>query len=212
MLQLLRVGVVVVLGVPTVLGPTLASEVPEPSMMKRSVWERKPALTKYMVKQKGPYDAFVIHHTGTFYHQREKGKTAQEMRNIQMLHQGNKQRYRPGLKGKNWGDFAYHYFIDIDGTIAEGRSLKYEGDSGTNYNMSGRLLIVLQGHFDSDQPNDDQMRSLNSLVPWLAQKHSIDPTNITGHNDNTDKTECPGKNLKAKIPDLKLNAAKALAG
>ena len=77
-----------------------------------------------------------------------------------------------------------------------------------------RLLIVLQGHFDSDQPNDDQMRSLNSLVPWLAQKRSIDPNNITGHNDNTANTkvtECPGTNLKAKIPDLTRNAAKALA-
>ena len=133
------------------------------------------------------------------------------MRNIQKQHQGNKQRYRPGLKGKNWGDFAYHFFIDIDGTIAEGRNLSYEGDSGTDYDMSGQLLVVLQGHFDINEPDPRQLRSLESLVAWLSQQQRIDPNNITGHNDNTKQTECPGEKLKAYLPELKRKVTKARA-
>jgi N-acetylmuramoyl-L-alanine amidase len=188
------------------------AEIKQPEMITRATWEAKPANIKNMTpqpidkkKKKIVYKGIVIHHT-EIEQTNDKWvakSTAQKMRDIQDQHQHRQ------TDGKFWGDFAYHYFIDVNGDIAMGHDIKYRGDSGTKYDMNGLLLVVLQGDFDKDQPTDKQKASLDDLIAWLAAKHNVAPEGITAHKDHTDTT-CPGQNLYSYMGELKKKTAAAL--
>jgi len=187
------------------------AEIKEPKMMTRAQWKAEPANTKNMLRQPRVYKGIVIHHTEiaqTLDGWKTKS-TAEKMRDIQAQHQSHPHQYRPEMSGKFWGDFAYHYFIDVHGDIAMGRDIRYQGDSGTKYDMTGLLLVVLQGDFDKDQPTEEQLASLDGLVAWLAAKHKVAPERITAHKDHTETT-CPGQNLYSYMTELKKKTAAAL--
>jgi N-acetyl-anhydromuramyl-L-alanine amidase AmpD len=107
-----------------------------------------------------------------------------------------------------WGDLPYHFYIDAAGRIGEGRDVNYAGDSNTRYNTADRLQIVLEGNFDKDQPTPEQLRALDQLVIWLATKYRVPSSKISGHNDHA-PTDCPGRNLKSYLPQLRDKVTKA---
>jgi hypothetical protein len=196
----------------------------KPPIMTPAQWKAKPANTDNMVEQPKVdgvvvYKGIVVHHTQIA--QTLKGwatkSIEQKMRDIQRDHQTRVIKFAPGKTGTTWGDFAYHYFIDVDGRISQGRDIGYIGDSDTPYDPTGLFLVVLQGDFNHDRPTKRQLASLDSLVAWLAAKYGVDPVQITGHNDHLNPatkkpvaTDCPGAYLKAYLPELRRKTAAAL--
>lgn len=178
----------------------------EPSIMSRVQWKAKPARIETMLRHTVAVRGIVIHNTETPQAAWRKKTTDQKIRDIQAFHQTRAHLYRPEMRGKTWGDFAYHYYIDVGGEIAKGRDDLYQGDSGTRYEMDGLLLVVLEGKFDNEQPTREQLAALDRLVGWLAAKHGLKPEAISVHNDHA-PTTCPGKNLKSYIPTLKKKLA-----
>ncbi|MDE3059345.1 MAG: N-acetylmuramoyl-L-alanine amidase, partial [Bacteroidota bacterium] len=47
---------------------------------------------------------------------------------------------------KKWMDIPYHYLIDLDGTIYEGRDIRYAGDTNTEYDPTGHALVCVLGN------------------------------------------------------------------
>lgn len=188
-------------------------------MMTREAWGAKPANIANMLKHDGPYKGIVVHNTATPQAAWKHKTTKQKLQDIQFGHQKNPHLFRKDMikvQGK-WGDFAYHYYIDIDGQIAAARDPQYQGDSGTYYDMSGQLLVVLEGNFDKDPTNAKQLASLDAIVAWLASKHGLSADQITGHRQNfrvgttkTVSTQCPGANLEKYLPELRRKTAAAL--
>ncbi|MFT3980852.1 MAG: peptidoglycan recognition family protein [Ferruginibacter sp.] len=107
-----------------------------------------------------------------------------------------------------WADIPYHFYIDVNGTIAEGRELQYVGDSNTPYDPTGHALIVLEGNFNEEQLTEKQSASLEKLVVAIAKQYHISPDKISGHKDHA-STGCPGDHLYALIPHLKQAVAAA---
>lgn len=107
------------------------------------------------------------------------------------------------------GDIPYHYFIDSEGKIGEGRELKYAAYSNTNYStpIENHVTIVLDGNFEKDNPTDAQIFALTNLLKKLMQEHSVSLSNIKVHSDVAD-TKCPGKNLKTKLSEIKIELTK----
>lgn len=129
-----------------------AADVSPPPIAPRSSWmlPGAPFAPARMEKHKvGKYE-IIIHHTGTLTYLWRKKSAKEKMRDYHADHLTKTQRYRTiaGLKGQKWGGFAYHYLIDTDGTVSEGRDVQYLGDSGTDYDLSNRLLVVLHGDFE----------------------------------------------------------------
>ncbi len=106
-----------------------------------------------------------------------------------------------------WPDLAYHFIIGVDGTVYEGRPIGAVGDTATEYDPTGHLLIVVEGDFDHESPSPAQVESLSQMVAWASMYFDI-PT-ITGHRDHA-STTCPGDGLYALIDDGSL-AARAQA-
>jgi len=100
-----------------------------------------------------------------------------------------------GKRDKQWPDVPYHYLIAPDGRIFEGRDWHYEGETNTEYDTRGHLLVQLWGDFDKQKVTEEQLDSAVRLVAWLCAEHGISPSTIRGHKDWSTQTSCPGTDL-----------------
>jgi hypothetical protein len=166
--------------------PVLGAD--RPPVLSREEWKAKPPIAERMTRQT-PKE-IVIHHSGV--RQNKKLPLAQKLRGLQDFSQ----------KQKPWGDAPYHFYIGASGQIGETRSVDYQGDTNTPYDVKDRIQIVLEGDFDQEHPAPEQIAALKNLISWLRQTYGIAAAQISSHNDHT-STSCPGKNLKKLIPELK---------
>ncbi len=115
---------------------------------------------------------------------------------------------------KRWLDIPYHYIIDLDGRIYEGRKIEYAGDTNTEYNPTGHALIEVVGNFEDVQPNQKQLDATVDLMALLAAKHKVSIDTIAGHKDHSASTVCPGANLYHYLQDgyFRQKVALRLAG
>lgn len=106
---------------------------------------------------------------------------------------------------KKWIDIPYHYLIDLNGIIYEGRHLKYPGNTNTNYDPAGHLLICILGNYEVQKLKNIQLNTLIDLIAYFCHELNINPNAIKGHKDYTD-TACPGKDLYKYIEDGTITA------
>ncbi|RYZ70480.1 MAG: N-acetylmuramoyl-L-alanine amidase [Proteobacteria bacterium] len=172
----------------------------KPSILTRTQWgAREPVFKLSPQSVRG----LVIHHSGMpqdrthsfFDHLTSHQRAAQKPQ----LLAGGKMR-------QAWGDLPYHFIINWDGQIAEGREVKYAGDTNTHYDPANRILIDVEGNFEEIEPSPAQLQSLTKLTAYLTHRYQYSTRLITGHRDETTGTVCPGKNLYELIPEVILNA------
>lgn len=95
---------------------------------------------------------------------------------------------------RKWIDVPYHYLIDLDGNIYEGRDIRFAGDTNTEYDPAGHALVVVLGNYEEIEPAPAQLTAVSDVMALLARKYAIDPARIAAHKDFA-STLCPGKNL-----------------
>jgi hypothetical protein len=137
-----------------------------------------------------------IHHTGTA--QNFKRTIEQKMLALQQFSQRDDS-LDNGKKKPTWADVPYHFYVAVDGSVAEGREWKYTGDTNTTYDPTGHLLVVVEGSFDRDTLTTAQRRTLDTLIPALAHHFNIPAAALGGHRDYAE-TDCPGNHLYAELP------------
>ena len=98
-------------------------------------------------------------------------------------------------KTRLWVDIPYHYIIDLDGNIYEGRDIHFAGDTNTQYDPAGHALIEVVGNFEEVEPNPKQLDAVVNVMTMIAIKYKVPPEKISGHKDVASGTVCPGKNL-----------------
>ena len=166
-------------------------------ILTREEWNAQPP--KETVRRHIP-KYITIHHTGTF---QNPDKSATEK--LQAL---QKFSYTEGVLGdgvtpkKPWPDVPYHFYIAADGSVVEGRELQYEGDSNTDYDLTGHALVVVEGNFEKEKITDLQYKNLEKVVIALAKKFKIAAEDISGHKDQAGTT-CPGEDLYKLLPQLR---------
>lgn len=134
-----------------------------------------------------PYTgAIVIHHAGMT---RDRDMTVKE---IHDLH----------VHRNHWSGIGYHFVIHKDGYIEYGRPLEYAGAHALS-NNEFTVGICLVGNYNLAIPPEEQLYSAVQLTGALCNKYNIEAsdTTIFGHKDLC-KTDCPGKNLYALLPDI----------
>lgn len=111
--------------------------------------------------------------------------------------------YKYHSDSRGWGDIGYHYVIDENGQIYEGRAGGKHVVGGHVYchNVS-TLGIALMGNFEIEKPSQPQVKSLQWLLNYLSKSYSLDISKdvifhgreqkpIVGHRDLV-STACPG--------------------
>lgn len=107
-----------------------------------------------------------------------------------------------------WPDLAYHYLIDANGHVYEGRPVTAVGDTATDYDPTGHLLICCEGNFDQQEITARQYDALVAMLAWSVAEFDVSPEEIRGHRDLA-STTCPGDNIYSRFDDGSLLGAVA---
>ncbi len=174
-----------------------------------------------------PLQALTVHHTATDNGDPDPAATIRTM-------------YKKHTVDKEWGDIGYHFLIDGEGRVYEGR---FSGDDGmpahdgrgnvvtafhTTGLNSGNLGIALLGDLDKQPPTDAAFDALTRLLVVMARTHRLDPKShityknpvdgttmaartVNGHQDWYE-TGCPGGLMYGKLDALRQAVSDGLAG
>lgn len=89
-----------------------------------------------------------------------------------------------------WSDIGYHYLIDWEGRVLQGRPVDLLG-AHTDDNNEGSIGIALMGAFEQQHATAAQLEALRALAAWLTHLYGIPATKVLGHHDYN-ATACPG--------------------
>ena len=105
-----------------------------------------------------------------------------------------------GERDRDWWDVPYHYLIDLDGHVYEGRDWHYMGETNTTYDPSGHLLISILGNYNLQEPTQAQLNAIADVMAWAVRKFDVPLDSIKGHYQYA-QTDCPGRNLRKYLED-----------
>ena len=152
----------------------------------REAWGARNPAGRY---QEHEIKRLTLHHSGVLLSRNTKAP--RRIRSAQRYHQS---------KARKWPDIAYHYLLDLEGNIYEGRPERYRGDTGTRYDTTGHFLVCLIGNYSKQEVTGGQVEALASLLAWASKTFDAPPATISGHRDHA-ATACPGDFLYALIKD-----------
>jgi hypothetical protein len=131
--------------------------------------------------------------------------------------------YAYHANSRGWGDIGYHFMIDEDGQI-------YEGRAGGRYVVGGHAYcsnvatvgIALMGNFDIEQPTQDQIKALQWLLLDLSKQYKIDlSTQVDYHGIRMERivghgtlvsTLCPGYYVNQVMSQVRRHATDGSVG
>lgn len=99
---------------------------------------------------------------------------------------------------RGWPDIAYHVLIDRRGHIYRGRPIWARGNTATDYDPTGHLLVMCEGDFTRQRPTDRQVTALVDVLAWACVRYDVPVWRISGHRDHA-STACPGTHLHRLI-------------
>ncbi len=131
-----------------------------------------------------------LHHTGSSEPLRPEDDPAEKLRGLQSW----------GASDRNWWDVPYHYLIDLEGDIYEGRDWRYMGETNTTYDPSGHFLISVIGNYGRQEATAAQLAAIADLMAWAVARFDVPLDRIGGHYDYAG-TSCPGQHLRKYLED-----------
>ncbi len=114
---------------------------------------------------------------------------------------------RCGHRGRGFSDIGYHYIIDREGRVWEGRNLRWQGAHVSKHNEQN-IGILVAGNFDIQKPTSDQLEGLRQHVRTLKTRYTIPSARVLTHREwSGARTACPGKNLQASVVSARAKKA-----
>jgi hypothetical protein len=131
-----------------------------------------------------------LHHTGSAEPLQPHDDPAEKLRGLQLW----------GARERNWWDVPYHYLLDLDGRVFEGRDWRYIGETNTTYDPGGHFLISMIGNYERQEPSARQLEAIADLMAWALRRFDLPPDRIGGHYHYA-STGCPGRHLRKYLED-----------
>ncbi len=159
-------------------------------LVRRNEWNANPPTQSYI---KHTPKRITIHHTGANYPTKWEDALT-EIKVIQEYHQ----------QGRGWIDIGYHFLIDPQGNIFEGRPILAVGAHVANYNPDN-IGISVMGNYHPPVNNKITEKTISSIITlarYLKEQYEIQKTSFCAHRDLAN-TDCPGDNIYAKMDYLK---------
>ena len=144
----------------------------------RRAWGAEPPTRDFRRHQ---IERLTIHHSGGVL--RRNRDAPARFRAIQQDHQA-----------EGWPDIAYHILVDRHGNVYRARPTWAKGNTRTNYNPRGHLLVMCIGNFDEQDVPPRQLDAAVDVLAWACEHFDVGPRRIKGHRDHA-ATACPGDDL-----------------
>jgi hypothetical protein len=138
-----------------------------------------------------PMDAkkITIHHTDTPANNPES-----RVRQIQQYHR----------ETQRWCDIGYHFLVDEQGVVYEGRKISTIGAHAYGANTDN-VGIALIGSYETGQPTAAQLSSTAKLAADIAKEYGIklSADTVKGHRQvGSTSTDCPGQHVFEKLSGI----------
>lgn len=160
---------------------------------------------------KGNYDLMgkvsrvTVHHSADNFTALDRGSVKSEIRRIQKVHQADDGRH-------GWADIGYHYLLDRNGVLWEGRPEWMQGaHAGHRKANQGNLGICVLGNYETQRLTPAQENTLQKFLQLVCEKHSISATKIYTHREmhrlyaDLKGTDCPGEYLQSIVERIRRN-------
>jgi len=160
------------------------------TVVRRAEWKALPPREPYT-----PHSPimFTLHHTRG-NSPKNYAEAVREMQFIQDYHQN----------GRGWIDIGYHFLIDPQGDIFEGRPINVLGAHVKSWN-DGNVGISIMGNYHppvSQQPTKETLYTFTEMGRYLKTTYDIGVSSFYAHRE-IGPTDCPGDVLYALMPQLK---------
>ncbi len=163
-----------------------------PEVIPRDSWAKATPIQARMDPML-PVQRITIHHDGMPpVSIRSRADAARRLEQIRVAH-----------LGRGFGDIGYHYIIDPNGTIWQGRPLNWQGAHVANQNP-GNLGIMCMGNFEVQRPTSDQLAALRRFTQSQMQRYSVRVKNVYTHRELA-QTACPGRNMQPAVVAMRRN-------
>jgi hypothetical protein len=156
-------------------------------VMPRSAWTRAGVANPRDINPLNGVRRITVHHDGMPpVDLRGQGDVAQRLEQIRRAHITR--------RDQPFADIGYHYIIDPQGRVWEGRSIRYQG-AHVKDNNENNLGIMVLGHFNHQRPTPQALAALDRFVAVQMARHNVPLGRVMTHQE-IKPTECPGSNLQ----------------
>lgn len=160
--------------------------------MSRKTWSAQTAQVLRMTRMKN-CNKITVHHEGGAKPNYDVTVAAVSA-TLRKIQSGHNQRM-------NAGDIGYHFIIDRQGRIWQGRDLQFQGAHVKAHNPHN-IGIMCLGNFELQKPTAAQVETLTRLCSALMQGYKITPNNVFAHRD-LGNSLCPGKFLYPYVVSIR---------
>lgn len=182
---------------------------PRPGIWSRQQWGADESLRDGFSGY-GEVSGSFVHHTVN-----ANGYTAAEVPSI------IRAVYAYHTQGRGWSDIGYNFLVDRFGRVWEGRWGGIEraviGAHTLGFNEESFAMSAI-GNLETAQPSSAMIRAYRRTYAWKLSLHGVDAGErvqidgqsfhaVNGHRDAA-QTACPGRNLYARLPAIRHQAAK----
>lgn len=174
------------------LPPVTTTAPPAPAgVLPRKNWTRH-GLASSNINPMNGVSKITIHHEGwTPFTSTSAAATYDRIESIRQIH----------TRDRGWSDIGYHFVIDRQGRIIEGRPLAYQG-AHVSENNPHNLGILVLGNFEKQTPSKKQIEALGRFARQMMQTHRVPASMVRTHQE-IKQTLCPGKHLQAQVELLR---------
>lgn len=166
--------------------PPTIDDSPLPGIVSRSQWTRTGIARPRDINPMNGVRRITVHHDGmppvTLATSSAVARRIEQIRNSHVIERG-------------WADIGYHYIVDPQGRVWEGRSITKQGAHVKDQNENNLGILVL-GNFDRQSPTQAALASLDKFVANQMQRYNIAISQVRTHMER-DSTSCPGRSLQS---------------
>lgn len=133
-----------------------------------------------------------VHHEGWDpFWATDFAETAERVERVRVGHRN--------AKNGGYADIGYHFIVDREGRVWEGRSLRFQG-AHVKARNEGNIGIMCLGNFEQQAPTEKQLAGLAQQVKAMRAKYNIPVQRVYTHQEWPDsKTLCPGRTLQTWV-------------
>jgi len=136
-------------------------------MVPRENWAQNPADPEKMTTSRDQFSIISLHHTGS----KDTPESVEELHRWQVSPAEKIARRLSGAQSYDGqGDISYHFMIDANGKVYEGRSLDYVGASVRSYNQKN-IGIAFLGDYSTKSLNGKQINAAVTLIDRLNLRY-----------------------------------------
>lgn len=104
---------------------------------------------------------------------------------------------------RGWSDIGYHFVVELDGSVCDGRPVEVSGAHASGHNKNS-IGVCYVGGVDADmEPKDTRTEEQKEALVELLQdlKSDYPDAKIIGHRDISDKA-CPSFDAAEEYKDI----------